>query len=600
MVSEEMHYCPIPGTPLACVHHGNPNALLDQTLICSSSKCSVVLKVHGDCLNRLERKLPRSCVPIFNNQTTKNTPSKVLDKSFGTNFYKRINKDILLSLCGCKCGQGFLVKGNRSKKKKREKVQPNSKTSTSRTFGVKMKRKPRLKSIEKRCSSLANAEPTVATQAVESIPGLSKKAQNRRSSIYLESFRCHQTVTKQISNSRGETQGDQWVVVSKKRPPEVKKKENMVEKQDKDLEKKDDYDEDNSDEEPLFITQLLEWWSMKKPCLVQGDSTQDKRMAHDEGSGTHLPPQNCSLSGKLKKAKGFGLSREIRPWLRSQFSSHGYNDGCWRCRRSENGQENFVKYFQEREREVRGQHAASTGEIVSSENTREMVYGENISWREQVSSNSCGDNNVAELKKVVARDEDPQQKVTNTATAEQVEKSDQNKCYRKKKSDLFRQLKYWRPNLPVIIENGTEDEALHSEEDDLLKSVSLEEKVVRLRKDILNAKAEHLSLKILHLIIDRLAKSTEKHSTSSIAETWKPSHPVTLKEPEKCLPNSPLRAGDASQAGSKDEKCSVQDIPAFKTETSKRGIVQTNIIHDQPSLRPCDPVFSWMMGCRLA
>ena len=119
-------------------------------------------------MNRLERKLPRSCAPVFNNQTTKNSPNKVLDKNFGTNFYKRINKDILLSLCGCKCGQGFLVKGNRSKKKKKKKrekreanVWPNSKTSASRTFGGKMKRKPRLKSIEKRCTSLANAEVNI-------------------------------------------------------------------------------------------------------------------------------------------------------------------------------------------------------------------------------------------------------------------------------------------------------------------------------------------------------------------------------------------------------------------------------------------------------
>ena len=125
--------------------------------------------MHADCLKKLERKLPRSCVPVFNNQTTKNTPNKVLEKNFGThgaNLYKKINKDILLSLCGCECGQGFLVKGaRRSKKKtrraKREaKAQPSSKTCASRTFGkFKMKRKPRLKSIEKRCTtSLANAK----------------------------------------------------------------------------------------------------------------------------------------------------------------------------------------------------------------------------------------------------------------------------------------------------------------------------------------------------------------------------------------------------------------------------------------------------------
>ena len=125
--------------------------------------------MHGDCLKKLERKLPRSCAHVFNNQTTKNTPNKVLDKNFGTHFYKRINKDILFSLCGCTCGQGFLVKGNRSKKKKTKKeakVRPSSKTSASKTFGGKMKRKPRLKSIEKRCTSLSQAEVNINLELV--------------------------------------------------------------------------------------------------------------------------------------------------------------------------------------------------------------------------------------------------------------------------------------------------------------------------------------------------------------------------------------------------------------------------------------------------
>ena len=369
-----------------------------------------------------------------------------------------------------------------------------------------------------------------------------------------------------------------------------------MKKKAKEVENKDKYDEDKIDEEPLFITQLLEWWSTKKACVVQGDSTQDQRFAL-EGSET----QNCLLSGKLKTARGFGISGKSRPWLCSRFSSEGHN-GCWRCRHAENGQENFVKYFEERKREARGQHAASTGELESIENTREMIYRENnISWREQV-----GHNNVAELKKVVAKEEGPlsapQPKVTNTAITEHIEKSDQNKCYKKKKSDLFRQLKHWRPSLPVVIENGTEAEDLQSKEDDLSNCVLLEEKVVMLKKEILNARAEHLSLKILNLIIDGLSKSTEKSSTSSRlnpnAEAWKPSHPVGLKEAEKCLPSFPFRGSDASQAGSNDEKRSAIDIPGFKTETSKRGIVQKNI-NDQPSLRPCDPVFSWMMGCRL-
>ena len=149
------------------VHHFLYNSVcISYQTIC---RCSFMLKVHGDCLKKLERKLPRSCVPVFNNQTTKNTPNKVLEKNFGkhgsSNIYKRINKDILLSLCGCECGQGFLVKGSTSKKKmrraKREaKAQPSSKTCASRTFGkFKMKRKPRLKPIEKRSTtSLANAE----------------------------------------------------------------------------------------------------------------------------------------------------------------------------------------------------------------------------------------------------------------------------------------------------------------------------------------------------------------------------------------------------------------------------------------------------------
>ena len=133
-----------------------------------------MLKVHGDCLKKLERKLPRSCVSVFNNQTTKNSPNKVLEKNFGTysqgtNCYKRIFKDILLSVCGCECGQGFLVKGTiRSKKKKRRaksesKAQPSSKMCSSRTFGkFKMKRKPRLKPIEKRFTTcLGNAKVNI-------------------------------------------------------------------------------------------------------------------------------------------------------------------------------------------------------------------------------------------------------------------------------------------------------------------------------------------------------------------------------------------------------------------------------------------------------
>ena len=120
----------------------------------------MIVRVHGDCLKKLERRLPRSCLPVFNNQATKNSPNKVLAKSFDRR-HTGINKDFLRSLCGCECGQGFLVKGFRAKKKKKGPtkkafVRPSSKTSRA---GVKMKRKPRLRPIEKRCpSSLVGSE----------------------------------------------------------------------------------------------------------------------------------------------------------------------------------------------------------------------------------------------------------------------------------------------------------------------------------------------------------------------------------------------------------------------------------------------------------
>ena len=315
-----------------------------------------------------------------------------------------------------------------------------------------------------------------------------------------------------------------------------------MEKMDKEVE------DSNGDEKPLFITRLLEWWSTKKPCqekfdydwttgaggvqipkeseaLTKGGLAQDKRMPL-EGSEVHLPPEPCLLSDKLKTARGFGLSGESRPWICSNFSSHGHN-GCWRCWHSAYGQENFLKFFQEREREVRRQHAASTGVLLSSDNISWRDHlpsnGENISWKEQDSppssciaplhSNSSGENSAAELKNEAAAEDHfspipgAPPKLIKTATK-----------VKSKKSLRFQELKHWRPNLPVIIEEEWED--------DFSKSVFLKEKIIRLKKEIHSAKANNLSLKILNLIIVLLSEFTEKH-----AEEWKPSCPSRLKEP---------------------------------------------------------------------
>ena len=230
-------------------------------------------------------------------------------------------------------------------------------------------------------------QATVPAPEVESIPGLSKKAQNRRSSSDVEGIRCHQKTAGHNEN----TQGERWEVVSRKKPSEEEKKCKEVEKRDKEIEKRDKQNED-SDEEPLFITQLLERWSPRRPIqenidniwtqgsvwtnpiLQQGEAqgglaqTQDKRIPL-RGQETHRPLQNCLLSEKLKAAKGFVLAGEVRPWLCHQLSSQG-RGGCWRCRHCENEQQNFLKYYRERENEARRQHADSSGKLESGEKTR--------------------------------------------------------------------------------------------------------------------------------------------------------------------------------------------------------------------------------------
>ena len=92
--------------------------------------------------------MPKSCVSIFNSKATKFTPGRVLDKNFDHKANKKINKDNLLSLCGCKCGQGFLVKGAKARRRKKTKneakKQPSSKSRPLGIFGrIKVKRKPR-------------------------------------------------------------------------------------------------------------------------------------------------------------------------------------------------------------------------------------------------------------------------------------------------------------------------------------------------------------------------------------------------------------------------------------------------------------------------
>ena len=370
-------------------------------------------------------------------------------------------------------------------------------------------------------------------------------------------------------------------------------------------------EDSTSDEEPLFITRLLEWWSTEKPCqekfdygrttgavqipnesgaLTKGGLAQDKRMPR-EGSEVQLPPQPCLLADKLKTARGFGLTGESRPWICSQFSSHGHN-GCWRCRHSTNGQENFLKFFQEREREVRRQHEASTGVLLSSDNIswREQLssdhlpsYGENISWREQVGlpssctapfhSNSSGENSAAELKNEVAAEDHlspisaTPPKLIKTATK-----------VKSKKYVLFWKLKHWRPNLPVIIEEEWE-----SKEDDFSKSVSLNEKMIQLKKEIHSARAKNLSLKILNLIIVRLSEFTEKHVDSpsplnSHAEEWKQSCP------SRRLKERSTNGGPLSPAGGKNTFVSTSSIRSqFKTTLPSLIDIQP-----VPVVYPCD------------
>ena len=67
----------------------------------------------------------------------------------------------------------------------------------------------------------------------------------------------------------------------------------------------------SEDEEPLFISQLLDWWSYKKPSPrnyfvtngfqlpMEGESSEDGSL--DSGfSETMCPHQSCSVSEKLK------------------------------------------------------------------------------------------------------------------------------------------------------------------------------------------------------------------------------------------------------------------------------------------------------------
>ena len=462
---------------------------------------------------------------------------------------------------------------------------------------------------------------------MESIPGLSKKAQNRRSSSDVEGIRCHQKTADHNEN----TQGERWEVVSRKKPSEVEKKCKEVEKRDKEIEKRDKQNED-SDEEPLFITQLLERWSPRRPIqenidniwtqgsvwtnpiLQQGEAQggfaqpQDKRIPL-RGHETHRPLQNCLLSEKLKAAKGFVLSGEVRPWLCHQQSSQG-RGGCWRCRHCENEQQNFLRFYREREMEVRRQHAESSGKLESGEKTRatlcfskamswreqsirdyEMVNGDNISppwWREQIRKDSLassstgflptnprgGDNDLAKPKKVVNAENfspgsSPPPRLTKTA---------------ERKFNKFRQLKHWKPSLPVIIEDGTEADGWQCEADNLSKGIFLREEIVRLRREILGAKAKNLSLKILNLVITRLSKIKEKQEILSSplnpnAKEWKPPCPLKLKEPGSC--SYFLLKGQAGGSSS-----SSPSSPSIRPQL-KKTIIPTPVVNTIHTWWPC-------------
>ena len=120
----------------------------------------------------------------------------------------------------------------------------------------------------------------------------------------MKNFKDSKTSLNSVSNGSETSQGDQWVLVAKKRPTEKQK--------------------------------------------------------------------NCLLSERLKSAPGFGLFGEIRPWLRGPHSLRAPKRCCW-CRQKENGQEHFLKYFEEHKKELQKEHAASSGKLVSDERT---------SWRD--------------------------------------------------------------------------------------------------------------------------------------------------------------------------------------------------------------------------
>ena len=322
----------------------------------------------------------------------------------------------------------------------------------------------------------------------------------------------------------------------------------------------------SEDEEPLFISQLLDWWSYKKPSPrnyfvtngfqlpMEGESSEDGSL--DSGfSETMCPHQSCSVSEKLKAVRGFGSSEDLRPWLRRQFSSPGRN-GCWRCRQVGHEQSAFVKFFFDRADKVRREHAASTGVIESSGD---------ISWREDkappsgsilyVSDNfetlpeddvnlehksSPKDFNLVETKITLdAADWFGQQVDTHTKVPSRV-KVPRNLF---RKARLFRQLKQWRPKLPIIVENDEESETGQSETRELVEDVLFWERIVQLKKkELFEERAKQLSLKILNLVLDRLL--TEKPVASSPlnpnAEAWSPSScPTTLQtcgEPSSLVP----------------------------------------------------------------
>ena len=320
------------------------------------------------------------------------------------------------------------------------------------------------------------------------------------------------------------------------------------------------------DEEPLFISQLLDWWSYKKPSPRNSFATSGFELpiecessevgsVNSGFSETICPHQSCSVSEKLKAVRGFGPSEDLRPWLRGQFSSPGRN-GCWRCRQAEHEQSANVKFFFDRADKVRREHAASTGVIKSSGD---------ISWKEDKAApsgsilyvsdsfetlpeddvnlehkSSSKDTNLAETKITLdAADWFGQQVDTHTKVPSRV-KVPRNLF---RKARLFRQLKQWRPKLPIIAENDEESETGQSETGELVEDVLFWERIVQLKKkEVFEERAKQLSLKILNLVLDRLL--TEKPFASSPlnpnAEAWSPSScPTTLptcREPSSLVP----------------------------------------------------------------